>query len=566
MPLPLENLDDRSYADLLEEARSRIPALAPEWTNHNPSDPGITLLELLAWRTEMLVYRTNQVPVEHLRGFLALLRGPGDAGVPPGAGEPAVRRALDAAVVHLRERFRAVTAHDYEALATGEFNEWLAKQRQAQHTPDPDSLDEWYQLTGLALSEDTLPDNVSPVARARCVPNRDFGAVRLERRSREAPGHVSLVVVPRIDGAAHGGDEASVTDEHPLDRSASVVARALRGWLDERRTLTTQLHVVEPRYVPVRARMLVVLRPDVPLRAAAAREASPDAALRAERKLQQDSWSHLEDLDPRRTLVRAVERYFDPVSGGRDGAGWPFGRSVYLSEIYQLLEDQEIVEYASTLQVCSTDPRARLLWNDHGEAFGMVLGRETGAAALQLLPWVQLAVEDVFVCTSVVPVEVVVALPARPAGATDDEVHEVRAAIRMAVKGAFPPFGAAPASTADGGDAAATWAVPDTVSPAARSTLATALGEIFTGAPRGTQGHGGWLAVTTDDLSAALAGLPPQYAPLQITLNADDARTERDRSGRRTGMRFLPGEAAEVRVVLHFADAPSAPPAGEVDA
>jgi len=49
MPLTLPVLDDRSFDDLVAEARALIPALAPEWTNHNPSDPGITLIELFAW-------------------------------------------------------------------------------------------------------------------------------------------------------------------------------------------------------------------------------------------------------------------------------------------------------------------------------------------------------------------------------------------------------------------------------------------------------------------------------------------------------------------------------------
>ena len=46
MPIPLPNLDDWTYADLTAEARALIPSLCPEWTNHNPSDPGITLIEL----------------------------------------------------------------------------------------------------------------------------------------------------------------------------------------------------------------------------------------------------------------------------------------------------------------------------------------------------------------------------------------------------------------------------------------------------------------------------------------------------------------------------------------
>ena len=47
MPLSLPNLDDRTYAGLVEEARALIPALCPEeWTDYNETDPGIALIEL----------------------------------------------------------------------------------------------------------------------------------------------------------------------------------------------------------------------------------------------------------------------------------------------------------------------------------------------------------------------------------------------------------------------------------------------------------------------------------------------------------------------------------------
>ena len=39
-----------------------IPALQPAWTNYNPSDPGIVLIELLAWLTEMLIFQVNEIP------------------------------------------------------------------------------------------------------------------------------------------------------------------------------------------------------------------------------------------------------------------------------------------------------------------------------------------------------------------------------------------------------------------------------------------------------------------------------------------------------------------------
>src|SRR5437764_670381 len=76
MPLPTAAIDTRTYQDLLDEARNRIPVHNPEWTNFHKSDPGITLLELFAFLTESLLYRVNQVPDRNRRKFLALLGVP----------------------------------------------------------------------------------------------------------------------------------------------------------------------------------------------------------------------------------------------------------------------------------------------------------------------------------------------------------------------------------------------------------------------------------------------------------------------------------------------------------
>lgn len=76
MPLPAPILDDRSYQQLRDELIRRIPVYAPEWTDHNPSDPGITLIELFAFLGENLLYRFNQIPDATKLAFLRLLQLP----------------------------------------------------------------------------------------------------------------------------------------------------------------------------------------------------------------------------------------------------------------------------------------------------------------------------------------------------------------------------------------------------------------------------------------------------------------------------------------------------------
>src|SRR2546421_11928753 len=67
------DLDDRTWQDFVDEARALIPKYAPQWTDHNPSDLGITLIELFAFLVEGLTYRLNQVPEKNYLAFLNLL-------------------------------------------------------------------------------------------------------------------------------------------------------------------------------------------------------------------------------------------------------------------------------------------------------------------------------------------------------------------------------------------------------------------------------------------------------------------------------------------------------------
>jgi len=71
--LPVTNLDDRKFQDIVDEAKRLIPTYCPEWTNHNVSDPGVALIELFAWMTEMTLFRLNQVPDAFYTHMLNLL-------------------------------------------------------------------------------------------------------------------------------------------------------------------------------------------------------------------------------------------------------------------------------------------------------------------------------------------------------------------------------------------------------------------------------------------------------------------------------------------------------------
>lgn len=301
MPLQLPNLDDRTYNDLVEEALALIPTLSPEWTNYNPSDPGITLVELFAYLSEMLIYRLNRVTDQNVTKFLRLLNGP-DYVLPADAD---MRDQIRQAVLGIRERYRAVTADDYEFLSTTTFNHQLAS------------------------SGSDLPQ----VARAHCVPRRNLDAGVEADRLAVRPEHVSVVILPAT---------ADLTSPQP----SQDLVNALLAFLDQRRILTTRIHVAGPTYAPVATELVVARKSDV-----------------------------LES-DLRPAIELAMENFLAPLRA--DGTGWSFGRDVFVSEVYDLLEQIPGVDFVTdamlTSQAKKNDPHsvaADPIWNSEGDPVGL---------------------------------------------------------------------------------------------------------------------------------------------------------------------------------------------------
>lgn len=73
MSLPTPNLDDRKFQDLVDDVKRQIGLRCPEWTDHNVSDPGVTMIELFSWMFEIMLYRMNQVPEKNYIKFLEML-------------------------------------------------------------------------------------------------------------------------------------------------------------------------------------------------------------------------------------------------------------------------------------------------------------------------------------------------------------------------------------------------------------------------------------------------------------------------------------------------------------
>ncbi|WP_051517444.1 putative baseplate assembly protein, partial [Deinococcus phoenicis] len=147
MPLPTVNLDDRRFDDIVAQARQLIPQYCPEWTDHNTSDPGIALLEVFAWMTDLLLFRVNQVPEKMFVKFLDMIGVQLD---PPRAAVAPVTFYLSAA----QSEPLTISAATEVATVRTEVSEAIVFSTETDLTITPPRLRA--ALTGNALGENTF--------------------------------------------------------------------------------------------------------------------------------------------------------------------------------------------------------------------------------------------------------------------------------------------------------------------------------------------------------------------------------------------------------------------------
>lgn len=257
MSLPNENLDNKSYAGLVNEALARIPVYAPGWTDFNAHDPGITFIEMFAWLTELQLYRLNRISFKNKQKFLKLM----------GINEIEVKKEnLEEKIAYVRKDLltpcRGVTSADYEYLL-------------------------------LNAPETGIP----AIARAKVIPR--YHPIQHQ----DVPGIVTVVVVPENPDL----DAMQKTD----------ILETVYQYLDQYRLLTTELFVVFPLYVTVSVEAEIAVKPRF---------------IESEVK-----------KDVRKALNTFLDE--DKKNGGPDGSGWPFGRPVYRSEIFQVIDNINGVDY-----------------------------------------------------------------------------------------------------------------------------------------------------------------------------------------------------------------------------
>lgn len=270
MPLPVPNLDDRTFDQLTAEARALIPKNFPTWTDHNLSDPGITLLELFAFLIEAAIYQVNRVPERSLEHFAKLVDEARQRDPVSGKPEP-IEQTLRRALEGLKPKYRAITEDEFETLAKQAEPETIARAKSAIKVVDTPNV----------------------------FPNEQF---------------VKVIIVPN-------------EPENPCPVPTGELRQRVFEFLRSRRLITTRAQVVPPDCTRVRVAATIV----------------------------RGLASRLDGDTVKERAKQAISGFLSPLRGGIDRTGWEFGRSVFRSELFQVIEGVDGVDHVHRLLLNDDD-------------------------------------------------------------------------------------------------------------------------------------------------------------------------------------------------------------------
>jgi len=132
------------------------------------------------------------------------------------------------------------------------------------------------------------------------------------------PGVVRLLLVPQVD------DLEGPIPKDQLELLVSVRS-AVQEYIDERRLLAMRVEIAPPEYQLISVDAKVRVKPGFDF---------DQVAVGVKRRLYQ---------------------YINPVCGGPKETGWPFGRGLYPSEIYSVIQSAPDVDYVESAQIYTVD-------------------------------------------------------------------------------------------------------------------------------------------------------------------------------------------------------------------
>ncbi|RYF90309.1 MAG: hypothetical protein EON95_17215 [Caulobacteraceae bacterium] len=366
--LDLPVLSQKDYAALVKELTASIPRYSDNWTDYNFSDPGTTLLQLLAWLGDITLYRIDTVPNVLYLNFAYWLVG-------------AAAEALETLVEDLES----------EVLKNAQGNTLYLGDDPTPLDPPRLKLAQYLLAiqNGAPLDLTTLRQNAIAfwATPYRAVSEDDF--ILLTRQVTADPTTYQRYVIERVVARARQpAMEVLPITMYPIGYSVSVqpakgdgpalqvlsatiqsgtllnvsfdyqtLCPAVAQYLNPRRLLGTPVTVAPPTYNPVTLDIHLAVLP----------QADPAAVLNA--------------------VFNAVVAFVSPTTGGADGTGWPYGRGLTNDDVLSVVAQVPGIDHSQPIHV-----NAQTL-------FGYTVGESTVGVTSLLGPGYELGLPRIWTAT-----------------------------------------------------------------------------------------------------------------------------------------------------------------------
>lgn len=300
MTLQIPELSKRTYKEMEEDMLASIPKLSSEWTNFNPSDPGITIIELLCWIEENVLYKVDRIQEETYINLLRLVAGT--------SGADDLELLLDN------------VKQDIEHKKILEFLKDL-------ESGNKKSIDE---IKAFALN--------FMQSRYRAVIEVDFQYLAIEATDSEhydgamvkrtiinsypVQGKVEIVVVSENNNKYETQSSEGILEISlgvgPQDEYSPLV-KTVKDYLEVRKLVGTIIDVKSPGFTPINIELEILCKPHVVI----------DTVMNS--------------------VKDGILKLLDPLEGGADGSGWPYNRPLTIYELSHIIEETDGVERAESI-------------------------------------------------------------------------------------------------------------------------------------------------------------------------------------------------------------------------
>ncbi len=342
MPLPIPKLFNKSYQNFVDEMIASIPKYSEVWTNYNPSDPGITILELLCWIAETMLYRIDRIPENTYLNFLRLIAGASGTEVDALLNEKDLdkeykeilyflkrveeKKLFITELKHskvlnqreisreLREEFvqEGLLVTDYATVfVKNPGTKWVIEDGDRKYWIVKEQEELFVLQKGEEISVEEIKKMVLKFmkSRYRAITEEDFRILAIQSTEETTNIQVKRAIVQSYP--EEGKIEVMIVaqDSEHYQELIPIV----KQYLEDRKLIGTWLEVKAPVYTTVNINIQITCA------------------------------FHINKKELESQIKKRIQEYLDPLVGGPDGTGWPYRRALTIYELSQIVEKNKDV-------------------------------------------------------------------------------------------------------------------------------------------------------------------------------------------------------------------------------